>query len=252
MRIVADDIPTERHPRRHYGRRKGPALSAHQTRLLESLLPRLELVPRKGTDPRDYFPAKPREVWLEVGFGGGEHVLWQAQHHPDIGMIGAEPYVSGVAKLLSRLAPPSGLRPPPPQAGEENAHVGGGSVSNIRLYTEDAADIVEALPDASLGRVFLLFPDPWPKTRHHKRRFLQTEMLDELARVLKPGAELRFATDDKGYLVWTLERLCAHPAFAWTAQGPGDWRQRPSDWPETRYEAKRLHGPPVFLRFVRM
>ena len=98
---------------------------------------------------------------------------------------------------------------------------------NIRIYPEDATDVIEALPDASLGRVFILFPDPWPKTRHHKRRFLQTAMLDKLARVMRPGAELRFATDDNGYLVWALERLMAHTAFAWTAQSPADWRTRP-------------------------
>lgn len=244
MRIVADDIPTERHPRRHYGRRKGWKLRPHQAGLLETLLPRVTLAPERGRDPRSYFlpssgpatePAmtnKVREVWLEIGFGAGEHLAWQAERHPDIGLIGAEPFVAGFAKLLAKV---------------EQARL-----SNIRLYTDDARDVLAALPDASLGRVFLLFPDPWPKTRHHKRRFIQTEMLDELARVLKPGAELRFATDDKGYLVWTLERLCTHPAFAWTAQTPADWRQRPSDWPETRYEAKALHGTPVFLRFVRM
>jgi tRNA (guanine-N7-)-methyltransferase len=125
------------------------------------------------------------------------------------------------------------------------------NTGNVRLYMEDATDIISALPDACLGRVFILFPDPWPKTRHHKRRFVQTKLLDELARVMKPGAELRFATDDKGYLVWALERLMAHPDFAWTAQCAGDWRVRTPDWPQTRYEAKALHGVPVFLRFVR-
>jgi tRNA (guanine-N7-)-methyltransferase len=199
--------------------------------LIETLLPQLTLAPEKGRDPRYYFGVPVSDVWLEVGFGGGEHLAWQAETHPGIGVIGAEPYVSGMAKLLTKIAEKS--------------------VANIRLYPEDAADIVAALPDASLGRVFILFPDPWPKTRHHKRRFVQTAMLDELARVMKPGAELRFATDDAGYLVWTLERLMAHPAFAWTAECAQDWRARTTDWPQTRYEAKALHGVPVFLRFVR-
>ena len=149
----------------------------------------------------------------------------------DIGLIGAEPYISGTAKLLSKLEP--------------------GPLPNIRLYEDDARDIIDALPDASIGRFFLLFPDPWPKTRHHKRRFLQSAMLDQLARILKPSAELRFASDDAGYLAYALERLMAHPAFAWTAAGPSDWRMRTQDWPPTRYEAKQLHGPPAFLRFVR-
>jgi tRNA (guanine-N7-)-methyltransferase len=112
--------------------------------------------------------------------------------------------------------------------------------------------VIDALPDASLGRVFILFPDPWPKTRHHKRRFLQTEMLGKLARVMRAGAELRFATDDGGYLVWALERLMAHTAFAWTAQSAADWRVRPPDWPPTRYEEKALHGRPVYLQFRRV
>ena len=171
------------------------------------------------------------DVWLEVGFGAGEHLLDQARSHPDVGLIGAEPYEAGVAKLLSKLA-----EAPP---------------ANILIHEGDARDIVSALPDASLGRVFILFPDPWPKTRHHKRRFVQVEMLDALARVMRPGAELRFASDDAGYLAWTLERLLAHLGFAWTARSAADWKIRPAGWPETRYEAKALHGPPAYLCFVR-
>lgn len=221
--------------RRHFGRRKGPALSAHQTGLFETLLPRLRIAPEAESDPRRYFPDPVSEVWLEVGFGGGEHLLWQAKANPSIGIIGAEPYVSGVAKLLSKLA-------------------SAGPIPNIRLYTEDATDIIETLPDASLGRVFVLFPDPWPKTRHHKRRFVQMAMLDQLARVMRPGAELRFATDDNGYLVWTLERLVAHAAFTWLATSAADWRARPSDWPETRYEAKAIKAGSTctYLRFARI
>jgi tRNA (guanine-N7-)-methyltransferase len=168
---------------------------------------------------------------LEVGFGAGEHLVWQAEHHSDVGLIGAEPYEMGVAKLLTKL--------------EEN------KLNTVRIYEGDGREIIEALPDKSLGRFFLLFPDPWPKTRHHKRRFLQMEMLDQLARVLKPRAELRFATDDKSYLPYALERLMAHPGFDWLAQGPKDWKSRPADWPPTRYEAKAIKGPPTFLRFVR-
>src|SRR5262249_16260276 len=120
----------------------------------------------------------------------------------------------------------------------------------IRIYNGDARDIIGALPDASLGRVFILFPDPWPKLRHHKRRFIQMEMLDHLARVMKTGAELRFASDDAGYVEWTLERLMAHPSFEWIATRASDWQTRPADWPQTRYEAKELHGKPVFLKFA--
>lgn len=214
-----------------YGRRKGPRLSAHQESLLRELLPELVLTLQPRADARTYFSAAVDDVWLEVGFGGGEHLMWQAQHHPGVGFIGAEPYVNGVVKLLSKL--------------ETDRQ------ANLRIYPGDAREIVAALPEASLGRVFILFPDPWPKTRHHKRRFLQTETLNDLARVMKPGAILRFASDDAGYVEWTLERLAAHPAFAWMATRIADWQLRPADWPSTRYEVKELHGKPAFLSFRR-
>ncbi len=226
----SDEAHTERRRGQLYGRRKGPKLSAHQTQLRETLLPRLTLRLQLDADPQSYFSAPVDDVWLEVGFGAGEHLLWQAQQNPNIGLIGAEPYESGVAKLLSHI--PDGE-------------------PNIRIHEGDARDIIEALPDASIGRVFILFPDPWPKTRHHKRRFVQTDMLDAFARVMKPGAELRFGTDDAGYLAWTLERLLAHPGFEWTAKSAADWMSRPADWPRTRYEAKALHGPAAYLRFRR-
>jgi tRNA (guanine-N7-)-methyltransferase len=213
-----------------YGRRKGPKLSPHQQHLRDTLLPALALVPDQGCDPRACFPDVD-DVWLETGYGAGEHLLWQALNHPRIGLIGAEPYEAGTSKLLSKLAD--------------------GAPPNLKIYEGDVRDIIDALPDASIGRFFILFPDPWPKTRHHKRRFIQMDMLDHLARILNPGAELRFASDDAGYLNYALERLMAHPAFAWTATHAIDWHTRPADWPQTRYEAKQLHGPPAFLRFVR-
>jgi tRNA (guanine-N7-)-methyltransferase len=219
----------DRNRRKLYGRRKGPKLSARQVGLRRTLLSDLAYDP--GQDALGQFPNTVQEIWLEVGFGAGEHLIWQAREHPHVGLIGAEPYEMGVAKLLTKL--------------EESA------LNTVRLYEGDGRDIIEALPDASLGRFFLLFPDPWPKTRHHKRRFLQMEMLDQLARALKPGAELRFATDDKSYLPYALERLMAHPDFTWLAEGPPDWKSRPADWPPTRYETKAIKGPPTFLRFAR-
>jgi len=236
-----------------FGRRKGPALSERQKELMARLLPELALRPQEGRPAADYFEPRYSEnlsdVWLEIGFGAGEHLLWQAIAHPQVGIIGVEPYVSGIAKLLSKLNSPS------PAGGDGQ---GEGAVSqslrpNIRLYAEDARDIIAALPDASLSRVFLLFPDPWPKTRHHKRRFVQMDMLDRLARVMRKGAEFRFATDHLGYLAWALERLSAHSEFAWLARSPEDWRQRPADWPQTRYEAKAMAAGRTctYLRFVR-
>jgi tRNA (guanine-N7-)-methyltransferase len=215
-----------------YGRRKGPKLSAHQQHLLDHLLSQFALDLNPGADPRSYFSEPVEEVWLEVGFGGGEHLIWQAQHHWKIGFIGAEPYVNGVVKLLSQL---------------ENA-----PTANIRIYAADALDILEVLPAACLGGVFILFPDPWPKARHHKRRFVQRETLDCLAERMLPGAELRLATDDPSYLPWMVEHACMHPRFEWLAERATDWRTRPSDWPATRYERKGIAGRPVFLRLRRV
>ena len=226
---MAESEHQDRKRRQLYGRRKGPKLSAHQAELRRTLLSDVRFDPAKRA--QDQFPNTIREFWLEVGFGAGEHLFQLAGENPDVGLIGAEPYEMGVAKLLTKLA--AAPRP------------------NIRIYEGDGRDIIAALPDACLSRFFLLFPDPWPKTRHHKRRFLQTEMLDGLARVLKPGAELRFATDDKSYLPYALERLLAHPAFEWTAKGPRDWKARPENWPATRYEAKAIKGPPSYLALLR-
>ncbi|HEY3777007.1 MAG TPA: tRNA (guanine(46)-N(7))-methyltransferase TrmB [Rhizomicrobium sp.] len=242
-----------------YGRRKGPKLSGHQAALFQTLLPQLELKLETGRDPRTYFDSPVEDVWLEIGFGGGEHLLWQAQHHPNTGLMGAEPYENGVAKLLSKLSSPSH---PPLEGASKNSSAamnfsGRGDLAastpprNLRIHQGDAREIIEALPDDSLGRVFLLFPDPWPKRRHHKRRFIQTETLGALARVMRTGAELRFASDDENYIAWTLERVLAHGAFEWLATCAADWRTRPADWPPTRYEAKALHGVPMFLRVRR-
>ncbi len=218
-----------------YGRRRGRALRPGRRALLETLLPRLSVaLPEAGPlDPAALFDPRPRAVWLEVGFGAGEHLLAQARANPDVGLIGCEPYINGVARLLSEIAddPPA----------------------NLRLFADDARPLIEALAEASVERVFVLFPDPWPKTRHHKRRFVSTPMLDQCARILVDGGELRLATDHAEYARWMLDHLARHPAFAWTARGPRDWRARPADWPETRYEAKaRAQGArPVFLRYRR-
>jgi tRNA (guanine-N7-)-methyltransferase len=221
--------------RRLYGRRQAFRLRERQDRLVRELLPKLEIkVPEEGVlDPRALFPGK-SDVWLEIGFGGGEHLAWQAEHNPQVGMIGCEPFINGTAKLLSKID----------DAGLEN----------IRILPGDARPLLEHLPDASIGRAFLLFPDPWPKARHHKRRFVQTWVLDELARVLKDEAAFRVASDIQGYVAWTLERVMPHPAFEWTAEGPADWRTRPADWPGTRYEAKAIRAGrrPAYLNFRRI
>lgn len=219
-----------------FGRRRGKKLREGQQSLLETLLPRLTLdvppEPAKIDLARAFGSALPPDgIWLEVGFGAGEHLVWQAREHPGVGIIGCEPYINGVAKCL--------------------AHIEREGVENIRLFTDDARLVMAALPEQSLSRAFVLFPDPWPKSRHHKRRFVQRANLDVLARLMKPGAELRLATDDPSYLPWMVEHACTHPAFEWLAERPADWRGRPADWPPTRYETKRIAGTPVFLRLRR-
>jgi tRNA (guanine-N7-)-methyltransferase len=203
--------------------------------LQQELLPQLSIaLPESGAlDPTPLFPQSPAEVWLEIGFGGGEHLAAQAERHPEIGFIGSEVFENGVARLVSEVA----------RRG----------LDNIRVFADDARLLLDRLAPASLGRVFILFPDPWPKLRHHKRRLVAPATLDRLAGVMRPGAELRLATDDPGYLAWMLEHVTAHPAFLWLARGPADWRQRPEDWPLTRYEEKaRAAGrTPAFLRFIR-
>lgn len=217
-----------------YGRRKGRPLRPAQQAALERLLPRLSLdLGALPGDPRDLFAPKAEQLWLEIGFGGGEHCAWQAARNPEVGLIGAEFFINGVASLLKQLD----------DQGSEN----------VRVQVGDALELLAALPDACLDRVFILFADPWPKTRHHKRRIVSRPTLDRLAELMKPGAELRVATDDPSYRLWILERVTGHPWFDWTAQAPEDWRTRPADWPPTRYEEKALRQgrKPLYLRLLR-
>ncbi len=217
-------------PVRSFGRRHGRKLRAGRRALLERMLPQVavpEPAPGATLDLATLFPRPMSAYWLEIGFGGGEHLAWQAARHREIGMIGCEPFVNGVSNLL-RLIDEGGL-------------------DNVRIHPDDARPLIAALPDATIARAFLLFPDPWPKTRHHRRRFVQPESLDALARVLADGAEFRLASDDSGLIDWMLYQLRRHPAFRWTARGADDWRTRPEDWPETRYESKALHGRPCYL-----
>ena len=198
---------------------------------METLLPRLR-VPAEPFDPRTFAPGF-CEAWLEIGFGGGEHLAAQAARHPQALLIGAEPFHNGVASALR--------------------HIDEQGLGNVRVHHGDARELLGRLPDAALARVFILFPDPWPKTRHHKRRLIQADVVRELARVLAPGGSLRFASDWADYVDWALERFLANPAFRWTAERADDWRAPPPDHVTTRYEEKRLGDcAPVFLDFVRV
>ena len=213
-----------------YGRRKGKRLRHGQQDLVETLLPALRLDPAKP--PAAQFPDRIREIWLEIGFGGGEHLAAQAAAHPEMGFIGCEPFVNGVVSVLGHI----------------KAH----DLRNVRLWTSDARALIARLPSGSIARAFILFPDPWPKARHHKRRLIAAPFLDALARVLAHGAELRVATDDADYLEWILERLPSHPDFR--PQDRADWHARPADWPPTRYEQKAIAAgrKPTYLRLVRV
>ncbi len=207
---------------RTYGRRKGHSLSPRKLRLLDTLVPglRLDLSAPAPAPLASIFPSPASQVWLEIGFGGGEHVAAQAESNPDIGVIGCEPFINGVAKLL----------------GEIDAR----NLTNIRIWDDDARDVLDWLEDGSVERVFVLFPDPWPKKRHQKRRLISTATLAALGRVMKPGAELRIASDIGDYVRASLEAVFAGDGFEWQAERPGDWLARPADWPSTRYEKKAL------------
>jgi tRNA (guanine-N7-)-methyltransferase len=210
-------------PDRLYGRARGHRLRPRQELLLEVTLPRLRFDAERAGDPFSAFAPRPAELWLEVGFGGGEHALAQAASHPEAGLIACEVFVNGLCSLLSRVVP---------EGGEADAPVPG----NLLIWDQDARTLIRTLPDACLDRLFLLFPDPWPKARHAKRRFVHPAALGEVARVLKPGAEFRIASDDPTYQGWVAEVLAAQAHF----DVPHPTATRPEGWPPTRYEAKAL------------
>lgn len=215
---------------RSFGRIKSRPIKPRQAALMDSLLPQIRC-PSDAFDPRSLQPGA-QAVWLEIGFGGGEHMAAQAAKAPETLILGAEPFQNGVASALR--------------------HIDELGLANVRLHDGDVRDLMGRMPDACLERVFILFPDPWPKARHNKRRLVQAELIEDLARLLAPGGRLRFATDWADYADWTLERFLASPHFAWPAERADDWRRPPADHITTRYEEKRLGDcAPVFLDFVR-
>ena len=215
-----------------FGRRKGKKLRAGQDELVQTLLPAIRVVPGRDI-PGQFSSPQARETWLEIGFGGGEHLAAQARSHRDVNFIGCEPFVNGMAKLLAVI---------------EHEHL-----DNVRVWDDDVTDLLPTLPDASFDRVYILYPDPWPKRRQRKRRLVSDETLDLLARVMKPGAELRFASDIDDYIGWVLARALRSRHFRWTAARADDWRKPYEGWPGTRYEAKAIREGrvPSYLTFVR-
>ena len=228
-----DGAPPTWGPMRSFGRIRSRTLKPRQAALFDTLLPTIALPdPEAGPiDPKALTPGA-AEVWIEIGFGGGEHLAEQARRHPDALMIGCEPFLNGVGSALR--------------------HVEEMGLKNVRLHAGDARAVMEALPDASLDRVMILFPDPWPKARHNKRRLVQDETAAEIARVLKPGGRLRFVTDWKDYAAWAHDRFLRTEGLEWKAERADDWRTPPADHVTTRYEEKKLGDtPPIFLEFVR-
>lgn len=208
-------------PERLYGRRKGRALRKHKAELVRDLLPRLQInLP---------FESKAAEIWLEIGFGGGEHLAAQAGAHPDKTFVGCEPFINGIASLLE--------------------HIEEAQLKNVFIFPDDARKLMDTMPDNSLERCFVLFPDPWPKKRHIERRFISKPNLDRLARLLRPGAELRIATDVAALAQWMEEQVSEHPDFKLEYKS----NTPPSDWVQTRYEQKGIKAgrSPVYFRYLR-
>jgi len=216
-----------------YGRSRGKHLRPSQERLLAEALPRLEIAP-DALAAGAALPFQPSEIWLEIGFGAGEHLIGEARAHPDVGFIGCEPFLNGVVAALGSIEREK--------------------LANVRLRRGDAQALLEAAPDAFFGRVFILYPDPWPKRRHHKRRILSEETIRLLARTVKPGGQVRFATDIDDYAGWTLRRFLDSPHFRWMAERAADWRAPWLGWRPTRYEAKarKAGRGSVYLTFVRL
>jgi len=227
--------------RNFYGRTHGKTLRKGQVAHMETTLK--ELSPKNVTwadnparNPIDLVElfGDTRPVWLEIGFGGGEHLLHMAQTYPDVGIIGCEPYVNGVAMLVPRIA----------KTG----------VTNVRVHMGDARDMLDVIPAGSLEKAFLLYPDPWPKSRHHRRRFVEPENIDQLARALKPGAEFRVATDIEDYVRHTLKHMASRSDFERLAEAPDSWPKPWADWHRTRYEAKAIREgrTPHYMTFRRI
>lgn len=232
---MSDSEQPHRRTGAFFGRRKGHPLRAHQSALLETLLPSLALDLGKPApaDLRALFKDT-GGVRLESGFGGGEHLIAEAERNPDTGFIGIEPFVNGMAKAL--------------------ASIEARKLANIRLHHGDATDVLAWLPDASLERFDLMYPDPWPKRRHWKRRFVQDASVAQIARIVRPQGEFRFASDIPDYVSWTLVRLMRSPHFMWTAERADDWRKPWPGFTSTRYEAKAIRQgrAPCYLIFKRL
>lgn len=224
-----------------YGRQHGRKLRKTRTRLVEDFLPKISInLPEDENEKIDLsslFSFNPKEIWLEVGFGGGEHLAGQAKKNPDIGIIGSEVFINGVASLLAHI---TGYHENGTLPEEQEISVTDDRTDNIRIYNKDVRQLFPHLDDGCLDKIFVLFPDPWPKSKHKERRFIGPDNLPQLARLLKKGGVLRVATDHKTYKSWALRCLSKDPNFKWKAKCSDDWRKEPSDWIRTRYQEKAI------------
>ncbi|WP_424983273.1 tRNA (guanosine(46)-N7)-methyltransferase TrmB [Maritalea sp. S77] len=229
------DFGLEAERRAFFGRRSTHKLYSTQQKLVEELLPHIEIdLDKDALDLKQLFGTKAEApLFLEIGFGGGEHLARHAKAKPAQNFIGCEPFMGGVGKMLSAIAQDE--------------------LENVRLYREDALHLLRALPDQSIAGAYLLYPDPWPKKRHHKRRFVNPVTLGELSRVLKPGAEFRVATDIDDYATWVLAHMVRRDDFTWQPEKASEWRQPWADWAPTRYEqkAKREGRDSYYFSFYR-
>ncbi|PIR31959.1 MAG: tRNA (guanosine(46)-N7)-methyltransferase TrmB [Alphaproteobacteria bacterium CG11_big_fil_rev_8_21_14_0_20_44_7] len=198
-----------------YGRTKARKLTPNQQRLFDELLPKIQISLK---NPALGWQNQSAETWLEIGFGDGGHLAHQARNNPNVNFIGCEPFINGAVKLLREI--------------EDN------NLQNIRIYTGDVRDLLEKTPENSISRIFILNPDPWPKTKHHKRRLIQKPLLDLLEKVLQPEGMLRIATDDEDYAFWILKEFMNHPKFLWTVRSKADWQNDPDDHIKTKYQKK--------------
>ncbi|WEJ33306.1 tRNA (guanosine(46)-N7)-methyltransferase TrmB [Devosia sp. SD17-2] len=229
--MTEHELPKTRsgEPRAFFGRRSGKKLHDGQQAIVDTTLPEVEIKLEGKLDPKSVFPGAQRIV-VEIGYGGGEHLARKAAEEPDTGFIGCEVYTGGIGKMVQAI----------------DAR----GLTNVRLFTDDALKLLMALPDASLDAVYLLYPDPWPKTRHHKRRFVSPTTLAELARVIRPGGTFYFATDIEDYADWTLAHIVRAPEFAFEPEAPGSWHQPYPGWQPTRYEQKaRREGRMISFYF---
>lgn len=231
-----------------YGRRKGRVIRKAKTTLLDAFLPQLKITPQTVIDKNQLFGTPVTAVYLEIGFGDGQHLAGQALNNPEVGFIGAEVYQNGVANLLSLITGiKEGTNLPDP------IDLTPGRVDNIRVFDDDIRLLFKQIPDGFLDKIFVLFPDPWPKKRHSHRRLINPDNLKEIARILKKDGVLRVATDHKIYKGWTLRQLTADANFKWTAKSGADWKHEPADWVQTKYQKKAIREGrrPVFLDFAR-